>query len=111
MAKNWETLREEHTLHHFHPLVEVDLSPFVDDFNLEMDLVLGREAFISPLMHSPRLSCNNPLNVALNFGDIFLSLMILLMALIFVLKYVSTLLVVMFLHQYHACLLQHDYWF
>jgi hypothetical protein len=36
-------------------LVEVDISPFVDDFNLEMDVVLGREAFIFPLMHSPRL--------------------------------------------------------
>jgi hypothetical protein len=25
MARNWERLQKEHTLHHFHPLVEVDL--------------------------------------------------------------------------------------
>jgi hypothetical protein len=31
--------------------------------------------------------------------------------LVFVLKYVSTSLVVMFLHLCHAYLLQHDYWF
>jgi hypothetical protein len=36
MAKNWETLQEEHTFHHFHPLVEVDFPPFVDDFNPKM---------------------------------------------------------------------------
>jgi hypothetical protein len=28
------------TLHHFHPLAEVDLPPFVDDFHLKTNLVL-----------------------------------------------------------------------
>jgi hypothetical protein len=49
------------TLHHFHPLVEVDT--FVDDFNPKMDLVLVREAFIYALMHSSRLSFDSPLNM------------------------------------------------
>jgi hypothetical protein len=35
------------TIHHFHSLVEIDFSPFVDDFNLEMDLVLiNRHLFL-----------------------------------------------------------------
>jgi len=63
MARNWKTLHKEHTFHHFHPLVEVDLPPFVDDFNLEMDLVLDREAFIYVLTHSPHLSSDSPLNM------------------------------------------------
>jgi hypothetical protein len=51
------------TLHHFHPLVEVDLPPFVNDLNPKMDLVLDREAFIYVVMYSPRLSSNGPLNM------------------------------------------------
>ncbi len=63
MAKNWETLQEDHTFHHFHPLVEVDLPPFVDDFNPKMDLVLDGKAFIFASLHSSHLSSNNPLNM------------------------------------------------
>ncbi len=98
-------------LHHFHPLVKVDLPPFVDDFNPELNLILDREAFIYALMHSPHLSSNNPLNMVYELlqycfvPDDFAS------GFDFCLKYVGTLLVVMFLHQYHTCLLQHDYWF
>jgi hypothetical protein len=51
------------TFHHFHPLVEIDIPPFVDDFNPKMDLVLDRKAFIFVLTHSPRLSSNSPLNM------------------------------------------------
>jgi len=47
----------------------------------------------------------------MNFCEIVLSLMTLLMALIFFWKYVGTLFMVMFLHQYHACLLHRHYWF
>jgi hypothetical protein len=36
--------------HHLHPLVDIDLPPFVDDFHLEMDFVLDIEAFIFALM-------------------------------------------------------------
>jgi hypothetical protein len=39
----------------------------------------------------------------MNFCNIVLSLMTLLVALMFVLKYAGTSLVVMFLHQYHTC--------
>jgi len=98
------------TFHHFHPLVEVDLTHFIHDFNPKMDLVLDKETFIYVLMHSPLLSSNGPSIWCMNFSDIVLSLMTLLVALIFFLKYVNTLLMVMFLHQYHAYLLQHDYW-
>jgi len=44
----------------------------------------------------------------MNF-EIVLSLMNLLVALISFLRYVGTLLMVMFLQYYHACLLHHDY--
>jgi hypothetical protein len=40
------------TLHHFHPLIEVDFPPFVDDFIPKM-FVLDREAFIFALTRSP----------------------------------------------------------
>jgi hypothetical protein len=43
------------TLHHFHPLIEVDFPPYVNDFHLKM-FVLDREAFIFALTHSPCLS-------------------------------------------------------
>jgi hypothetical protein len=45
-------------LHHFHPLVKVDLPLFVDDFHLETNFILDREAFISILTHSPSFSFN-----------------------------------------------------
>jgi hypothetical protein len=51
------------TLHHFHPLVEVDLPPFVDDFNPKTNLVLDRKAFIYALMYPPRLSSNSLSNM------------------------------------------------
>ncbi len=44
------------SFHHLHPLVEVDLPLFVDDFHSEMDLVLDKEAFIFSLTHLPCLS-------------------------------------------------------
>jgi hypothetical protein len=48
------------TLHHFHPFVEVDLPPFVDDFNPKMDFILDKEAFIYVVTYSPCLSSNSP---------------------------------------------------
>jgi hypothetical protein len=46
--------------HHLHPLVEVDLPPFVNDFHLELDLVLDIEAHIFSFMCLPRFSFGNP---------------------------------------------------
>jgi hypothetical protein len=43
-----------------HPLVEVDLPPFINYFHLETKVILNREAFISILAHSPHLSFNGP---------------------------------------------------
>jgi hypothetical protein len=43
---------------HLHPLAKVDFPPFVDDFHLNMDLVLDRKAFI--LIHFPHLSFDSP---------------------------------------------------
>jgi hypothetical protein len=51
------------TFHHLHPLAEVDLPRFVDDFHLKTNLVLDREAFIFALTHSPCLSFNGPLGM------------------------------------------------
>jgi hypothetical protein len=45
---------------HLHPLVEVDLPPFVDNFHLKTDLVLDRKACIYALTHSPCFSSNDP---------------------------------------------------
>jgi len=39
-----------------HPLVEVDLPPFVDDFYLETEVILDHDAFVFALVHSSRLS-------------------------------------------------------
>jgi hypothetical protein len=46
-----------------HPLAEVDFPPFVDDFHPEMKVILDNEAFISSLVHSPRLSSNGLLGM------------------------------------------------
>jgi hypothetical protein len=32
----------------FHPLVEVDIPPFIDDFHLETEVTLNKEAFFLP---------------------------------------------------------------
>jgi len=45
-------------LHHLHPLVEVDLPCFVNNFHPKMDLALDKKAFIFALTHSPCLSSN-----------------------------------------------------
>jgi hypothetical protein len=99
------------TLHHFHPLVEVDIPPFIDDLNPKTDLVLDRKTFIYVLMHSPLLSFDSPSIRCMNFCDIALSLTTLLVALIFFLIYANTSFMAMFFHKYHAYLLQRDYWF
>jgi hypothetical protein len=92
-------------------LVEVDIPPFIDDFNPKTDLVLDRKTFVYVLMHSPLLSFDSPSIRCMNFCDIVLSLTTLLVALIFFLRYANTLFMAMFLHKYHVYLLQHDYWF
>jgi hypothetical protein len=45
-----------------HPLVEVDLHPFINDFHFETEVTLNREAFIFALACSPCLSSNGPLD-------------------------------------------------
>lgn len=48
------------TLCHLHLLVKVDPPPpFIDNFYLEMDIFLDKEAFICVLACSPRLSFGN----------------------------------------------------
>ncbi len=98
------------TFHQLHPLVKVDLPPFIKDFHPKTYLILDREAFLFVLTHSPRFSSNNPLGMVYKLlqgcfvpndsasGFDFFS------------RYVGTLLVVMFLHQYHTCLLHCYYW-
>jgi hypothetical protein len=42
-----------------HPLVEVDLPLFVDDFYLETEVILDQDAFVFALVHSPRPSSSS----------------------------------------------------
>jgi hypothetical protein len=51
------------TIHHFHPLVGVDLPPFVNDFHPKINFVLDRKAFISTLTCFPCLSYDDPLGM------------------------------------------------
>jgi hypothetical protein len=44
--------------HIFHPFVEVDFPPFVDDFHLKTKVTLDQKTFIST--HSPHLYSNGP---------------------------------------------------
>jgi hypothetical protein len=76
-----------------------------------MDLVLDREAFIYVVMYSPRLSSNSPSNMAYELLQYCFVLYDFVNGFNFFGKYVGTLHVVMFLHQYHAYLLQCDYGF
>jgi hypothetical protein len=46
-----------------HPLVEVDLPPFINEFHLEIEVTLNREAFISALACSPCVSSIGPLDM------------------------------------------------
>jgi hypothetical protein len=46
-----------------HPLAKVDLPVFVDDFHLEMKLILDWEAFVFALARSPCFSSNRPSSV------------------------------------------------
>jgi hypothetical protein len=55
LAPSAETIT---ALHHFHPLAEIDLPLFVNDFHPEMNLVLDKKTFISILTRSPCLSFN-----------------------------------------------------
>jgi len=58
----------------FHPLVEVDIPPFIDDFHLETEVTLNREAFVFALVHSLHLSSSGPLGMVYElFYEIVLS--------------------------------------
>jgi hypothetical protein len=46
-----------------HPPIKVDFPPFVDNFHLETKVTLDWEAFVSALVHSPRLSFGGLLNM------------------------------------------------
>jgi hypothetical protein len=48
------------TLCHFYALVKVNLPLFINDFHLEMDFILDKEANIYVLMCSPCLSFSSP---------------------------------------------------
>jgi hypothetical protein len=79
-----------------HPLAEVDLPFFVDDFHFETKVILDREAFVFTLVHSPHLFYNGPSDMVYELYETILSHMILGVALTFFSKYVGTLFEVMF---------------
>jgi len=43
-------------LRHFHPLAKLEFLRFVNSFHLEIDLVLGKKAFIFALTHFSHIS-------------------------------------------------------
>jgi hypothetical protein len=43
-----------------HPLAEVDFPPFIDDFHLEMEVILNWGTFTSTLTYSPRFFSDGP---------------------------------------------------
>ncbi len=95
---------------HLHPLAKVDLHPFVDNFHLETNLILDREAFIYALTCFPRLSSSGPSAMVYELlQDCFVPNDF-VSGFNFFLKYLGTLFVVMLFHQYHICLLHHNYW-
>jgi hypothetical protein len=94
---------------HFHPLVEVDFHPFVNDFDLEMDLVLDRKAFIFVLMRSPHLSFGSLLSMVYELLQYFLVPDDFASGFDFFLRYVNTSFMVMFFHHCRAYLLHCDY--
>ncbi len=55
------------TFHHFHPLVEVDFPPFVNDFHLEIDCILDRNTFIFISTRSPCFSFGSPSGMVYEF--------------------------------------------
>jgi hypothetical protein len=60
MAPSIETIV---ALYHLHPMAEVDLFPFVDDFHPKMNIVLDIETFIYVLTCFPRFSSSGPLGM------------------------------------------------
>jgi hypothetical protein len=50
-------------LYFLHPTAEVDLPPFMNDFHLEMKVILNRKTFIFVLAHSPYLFSSGPLGM------------------------------------------------
>jgi hypothetical protein len=62
LALNISTIPTNETmvaLHLFHPLAHVNLPPFINDFHLEMEVILDQEAFIFTLACSSHLSFNS----------------------------------------------------
>jgi hypothetical protein len=51
----------------FHSLFEVDFPFFVDDFHLEMEIILNWKTFISTLAYSPCFSFGGPLGMVYEF--------------------------------------------
>jgi hypothetical protein len=86
----------------FHPLVAVDIPPFIDDFHFETEVTLNQKTFVFALVCSPHLSSGGPLGMVYNYENGF--------NLFFKFsKYVGTLLKVMFHLQYHVCFLHIDF--
>jgi hypothetical protein len=50
-------------LRFLHPLVQGDLTFFVDDFHRKINVILDQETFISTLVCSPPLSFDHPLSM------------------------------------------------
>jgi hypothetical protein len=126
MVKDWDTLQEEHTIR-AQTLVSQRSSDMALDFTPLLSTRLHHTRALAHVREYARIvRALAPLFLlwhvlhifhptilwvwCMSFCKIDLSLMTLLMALIFFLRYANTSFVVMFLHHYHTCLLDHDYW-
>jgi len=83
---------------HFHPLVEVNLFPFVNNFHLKMNLVLDKTTFIYVLTCSPRLSFNDLLSMVYELLQDYFVFDDSISGFDILKKYASTSFVVMFFH-------------
>ncbi len=86
------------TLHHVHPLVKVDIPPFVNYFHPKMDFIFDRDAFISTLTSFPRLSSNSPSNMVYQFLQDYFVLDDSISGFVDFFRYANMSLVVMFFH-------------
>jgi hypothetical protein len=82
----------------FHPLIEVDLPLFIDDFDPNTEVVLNQKTFISTLAHSPHFFSYGPSSMVYELLQDYLSHMILQETSTFFSRYVGTLFKVIFHH-------------
>jgi hypothetical protein len=86
------------SIRHLHPLVGVDLPPFVDDSHPKINFFLDRKAFISILTRFPCLSSNDASCTVYELLQDYFVFYDFVSGFVSFLRHVSTLFVVIFFH-------------